>query len=113
VEFCKVLELDAGGTELVLRAGVGWREGLVGVARMSAGLDTQAGYTLRVREPVIVADLCGETRFGTAALLREHGVVSGVSVIVPGEGDRAYGVIGAHTTRRRTFSAHDVNFLQA
>ncbi|HEX7043830.1 MAG TPA: PAS domain S-box protein [Burkholderiales bacterium] len=113
VEFCTVLELDADGAEFVLRAGVGWSEGLVGAARVSAGLDTQAGYALHMRQPVIVADLSKETRFSAPALLREHGVVSGISVIVPGEGDRAYGVIGAHTTRRRAFSAHDVNFLQA
>lgn len=35
-----------------------------------------------------------------------------MSLIIPGR-DRPFGVLGAHTTRRRTFSEDDVNFLQA
>ena len=46
VEFCKVLELLPGNDALLLRAGVGWREGLVGQATVSAGTNSQAGYTL-------------------------------------------------------------------
>ena len=30
VEFCKILELLPDGTALLLRAGVGWKEGMVG-----------------------------------------------------------------------------------
>ena len=113
VEMCKVLQLLPGGEEVLLIAGVGWKEGLVGRGRVSAGLESQAGYTLISREPVIVEDLRTETRFSGPPLLHEHGVVSGISCIIHGHGGQPYGVLGAHTTRRRTFTRDDTDFLQA
>ncbi len=112
VEYCKVLALLAGGQELLLRAGVGWQEGLVGRATVSAGMDSQAGYTLASAHPVIVEDLRTETRFHGPPLLHDHGVVSGLSVAIPGR-DQPWGVLGAHTMRQRRFSEDDVHFLQA
>ena len=112
VEFCKVLELLPGNEALLLRAGVGWKDGLVGEATVSAGANSQAGYTLLCKEPVIVTDLRREHRFSGPPLLRDHGVVSGMSVII-GSSDRPYGVLGAHTVAARGFSKDDVHFLQA
>jgi PAS domain S-box-containing protein len=112
VEYAKVLELLPDGNSLLLRAGVGWKEGLVGHATIGAWDDSQAGYTLRAREPVIVEDLRAETRFSGPALLYDHGVVSGMSVVIHGK-NRPYGALGAHTTQRRSFSTDDINFLQS
>jgi PAS domain S-box-containing protein len=98
-EYCELLELVADGNELLLVAGVGWKEGLVGNATVGAGLDSQAGYTLLSDEPVIVEDLRKESRFSGSPLLNEHGVVSGMSVLVPG-GDGPLG--GAGRTHHRT-----------
>ena len=112
VEFCKVLELLPAGNELLLRSGVGWKEGLVGKGTVSTELHSQAGYTLLNSEPVIVKDLRTETRFSGPALLHDHGVISGISVII-GELDRPYGVLGAHCTEYRQFTLDDANFLQS
>jgi len=112
VEYCKILELLPEGHGLLLRAGVGWSEGLVGHATVGTERDSQAGYTLLSREPVIVEDLRTETRFSGPRLLRDHQVVSGLSVIIHGQG-RPFGVLGAHTRAQRHFTKDDVRFLQA
>ena len=111
VEYAKVLELLPGGHALALRAGVGWKEGLVGQATVGAGYESQAGYTLLSYEPVVVEDLSTETRFNGPPLLHEHGVVSGVSVVIHGK-NGAYGVLGAHSTKRRAFTREQVAFVQ-
>jgi PAS domain S-box-containing protein len=111
VEFCEVLELLPGTQALRLRAGVGWKEGLVGHATLGAETSSHGGYTLLTRQPVVVEDLCTEQRF-IAPLLQDHSVVSGVSVIIH-EQHQAFGVLGAHTARRRVFAADDINFLQS
>jgi two-component sensor histidine kinase len=113
VEFVKILELVPGDAELLLRAGVGWREGSIGTAHESTGRHSQAGYALASGGPVIVTDLKTETRFEGPALLHDHGVNSGVSVPIAGRDGRAYGVLGVHTARRRRFAEHDVSFLVA
>src|SRR5437870_3335677 len=112
VDFSCVLELRAPSRTLVLRAGVGWREGSVGRTVVPATPDTRAGYVLRSPGAVVVEDLAAETRFGSAPLLDVHGVVSGLSVIIHGK-ERPFGILGAHSARRRAFTSHDVHFLQA
>jgi PAS domain S-box-containing protein len=113
VEMVKILELVPGDAELLLRAGIGWQPGLVGTATVSTSRETQAGYTLAAGRPVIVEDLAAETRFTGAALLQRHGVVSGLTTPIAGRDGRAYGVLGAHTAKRRKFNDYDVAFLAA
>ncbi|MGB6294793.1 MAG: PAS domain-containing protein [Rivularia sp. (in: cyanobacteria)] len=112
VEYCKILELLPPGNELLLRSGVGWHSGLVGTATVNATENSQAGYTIACEEAVIVEDLINETRFHGPQLLLEHNVISGLSVIIHGK-DSPFGVLGAHTTKKRSFSRDDIFFLQA
>ena len=112
VDYCNVLEVLPDDHTMLLRAGVGWHTGLVGTATVDAGTASQAGYTLLSNTPVIVDDLPTETRFSCPPLLHDHGVVSGMSVIIQG-GQHPFGILGAHTTKRRMFSADDMHFLQA
>lgn len=112
VEFCKILEIMPDRQSLLLRSGVGWKPGYVGLAPVGLGRESQAGYTLAVDEPVIVEDLQTETRFDGAPILHEHGVVSGASVVISTK-EGPYGVLGAHTARRRAFSPSEVDFLQS
>ncbi|MFA9478708.1 PAS domain-containing protein [Phycisphaerales bacterium AB-hyl4] len=113
VPLTKLLELEPSGKQLRLCAGVGWQEGLVGEGRVGAELDSQAGYTLQSDRPVVVTDLASEQRFNGPQLLHDYGVVSGMSVVVPGLGGRPWGVFGVHTTVPREFTRDDINFLQS
>jgi PAS domain S-box-containing protein len=112
IEYCKVLELLPGGQAVLLRAGVGWKEGLVGSATVSAGKESQAGYTLMSSQPVVVEDLRKEARFSGPPLLHDHGVISGLSCLIVGESG-PWGVLGAHSKSYREFTEDDVSFVQA
>lgn len=112
MEYGKILELLPDGKGLLLRAGVGWKKGLIGKAIVGTGFNSQAGYTLISKEPVIVEDLRTETRFSGPSLLHEHGVISGMSAVIYGK-DKPFGVIGVHTTRIREFDINETNFLQS
>ncbi|MFC6716456.1 ATP-binding protein [Natrialbaceae archaeon GCM10025810] len=112
-DYCKVLDLGPAGDELLLREGVGWDEGIVGEATVSATeSDSQAGYTLSSEEPVVVEDLTTEPRFGGPALLTDHDVKSGMSVTIGPTSD-PWGILGVHDTDRREFADHDVDFLES
>ncbi len=112
IEFVKVLEWLPGTGVFFLRAGLGWKEGLVGSARVEAGLNSQSGFTYLKQKRVIVKDLAKETRFIPTPLLQEHGVVSGLSVFIPGKGS-GWGVLGVHSNRGRRFSDGDILFVQS
>jgi PAS domain S-box-containing protein len=113
VEMVEILELLPGDAELLLRAGIGWKAGLLGTATVSTGRDSQSGYTLASGRPVIVDNLETETRFPGPPLLLDHGVMSGITAPIAGRDGRAYGVLGAHTAKRRKFHDYDVSFIAA
>ena len=108
-EYAKVLELADDHVRVV--AGVGWDEGVVGNTTVGIGRDSQAGYTLESAEPVVVTDLGEDPRISGPDLLIDHGVVSGISVVVGAHGD-PWGVLGVHTTTERQFTDQDVTFVQ-
>lgn len=110
-DYAAIMELLPDGNELVMRAGSGWPDGLVGAGRVPAQ-QSHAGYTLVAGEPVIMQDSALEARFTPSPLLLEQGVVGGASVIVSLEGD-SFGVLTTHARRRRQFTADEVAFLQS
>jgi len=110
IEYCKVLELQPEADRLLLKAGIGWSQGLVGSATVTADIGSQAGYTLASDAPIKVTDLEAEDRFHGPDLLIEHRVKSGISVVIPGV-EQPYGVLGAHSTEAHSFNDQDLRFL--
>jgi PAS domain S-box-containing protein len=112
-DYCKVLDLDAEAEELLLRQGVGWHDGIVGEATVSAvENDSQAAYTLATEEPVVVSDITTETRFSGPDLLTDHDVRGGISTII-GSLDDPWGLLSTHDTDPKEFSEQDAAFVQA
>lgn len=85
-EFCKVLEYISAENRFLVRAGVGWHEGIVGVATVGADLESPSGFALRTGKPVISNHLENEQRFRTPELLLEHGIRRAMNVILQGDG---------------------------
>jgi GAF domain-containing protein len=104
-------EIQPGEGELLLRAGVGWRDGAVGQARGSADQGSLMGYTISVGEPVTSDDVTADDRFRISPLLSEHDPVSAAAVLIAGH-EEPFGALGAFSKQRRSFSADDLNFLQ-
>ncbi|MDR4505705.1 MAG: PAS domain S-box protein [Candidatus Scalindua sp.] len=112
MEFCNILLLDKSQPVFTMASGVGGEDGLDGHTQVSAGVETHAGYTLKEQKPVVVRDLRTETRFSDSPLLRERGVVSGLSVAMVVKG-KAIGVVVGYTKKERVFSKSDINFLES
>ncbi len=110
--FAKVLEYLPEQQALLVRAGVGWRDGVVGHAMLGADNASPAGFALRTAQPVISDDLATDERFRTPALLLEHGVRRAINVIIKGDG-KPFGVLEADSRLPGTFLPSDVAFLQA
>jgi two-component sensor histidine kinase len=110
-EYCKVLEYMPAENRLLVRAGVGWEEGVVGTASVGADLASPAGYALRTGKPVISNHLANEQRFRTPELLVEHGIRRAMNVILQGDGS-PFGVLEVDSTSEGEFGEHDIAFLQ-
>jgi two-component sensor histidine kinase len=110
-EYCKVLEYIPAENRLLVRAGIGWDEGVVGSASVGADLASPAGYALRTGKPVISNHLENEQRFRTPELLVEHGIRRAMNVILQGDGS-PFGVLEVDSRTDGEFGEHDVAFLQ-
>jgi len=110
-EYCKVLEYIPAENRLLVCAGVGWEEGIVGSASVGADLASPAGYALRTGKPVISNHLENEQRFRTPELLIEHGIHRAMNVILQGDG-APFGVLEVDSKSEGEFSERDIAFLQ-
>lgn len=111
VDLAKVLQFLPEEKAFLVRAGVGWKPGVVGHARIGADYESPAGYAFASGEPVLSNDLTTESRFRTPRLLLDHGVKSAINVLVA-DGGR-FGVLEVDSTHRSDFSTSDIAFLQA
>ncbi len=111
VEYCHVLELQPGGRSLLLRAGLGWKDGYIGRAFIPVDPQSECGFTLATGETLTFEDLPQETRFRGSSLLTDHGVRSGISVAIVAGRNQAFGILGADTARPRRFTEDEVHFV--
>lgn len=112
LRFCCVLEHDPHNNNLVLRAGMGWKEGPIGTTTFPISRDSQAGYTFLTQRRVVVDDYSSDTPFKPIEFLTDHNIVSGLTVHIPGQ-ETPLGVLGAYGSGKRAFTQEDINFMQA
>ena len=110
-EFCKVLEYLPAENRFLVRSGVGWEPGIVGVAKIDADLASPAGFALKTGRPVISNHLDAEERFKTPEILVRHGVHRAMNVILQGDG-RPFGVLEVDSRSGDAFVEYDLAFLQ-
>ena len=112
-ELAQVMELEKDGVTLLVRAGVGWRPGVVGAVTIKATDETSEGLALRTGEPMVSPDIEHETRFSYPAFLTDHGVKAVANVlIIGGRGQPHFGILQIDSRVPRQFTANDIAFLR-
>ena len=110
-EYRKVMEYIPAENRLLVRAGVGWGEGVVGVA--SVGADLASPLATRCAPAIrlfrTTSKMSSASR--TPDLLVEHGIRRAMNVILQGDGS-PFGVLEVDSKSEGEFSEHDIAFLQ-
>jgi signal transduction histidine kinase len=109
-EFVGVWELLPEDESLLLRAGVGWRDGAVGQSTWKVALQPSADgapFPCRAYAEGKRRGHCDRC----TPLLHQHGTQSGICVVIQGD-QRPFGLIGVYTARQRTFIRDEIHFLQ-
>lgn len=111
VPLGKVLELDPEGKSLLVRAGVGWRQGIAGHVSVPANTRSIAGYAFGQTGVVIFEDVKETSRFTDARLLFSHDVRGTLAIRISCKG-KPWGVLTVHEQVRRRFTSQEIEFLQ-
>jgi len=112
IHHVKVLQYRPRSSDLLLIAGVGWKEGAVRSATLSADLLSPPGRAFQTAEPVIIKDFSKQEEYVRSDLLKEHGIVSVSNVPVLTNG-AAWGVLEVDSTAPRDFTEDTTDFLTA
>lgn len=107
----KILEYRKAENDLLIRAGEGWRDGVVGNISFGTDLESPAGYAFQTGSPVISNHLKGEDQFRTPILMIEHGVKRAINVLITYSGGR-WGVLEVDSSAAGEFEPADLAFLQ-
>jgi signal transduction protein with GAF and PtsI domain len=112
IHHVKVLQYRPRTSDLLIVAGVGWKEGVVGSATLSADLRSPPGRAFKTAEPVSVHNLPEQGEYVYSDLLKDHRILSLLNVPILMDG-AAWGVLEVDSTRSRDFTEDSVDFLTA
>lgn len=110
VPFCKVCRYRPETNDLLVEAGVGWNQEVVGQIVSKANVNSPQGRAFVTGMPVIFEDLRKEVGLELPPFYAELGIVSTIDVIIKGNGT-AYGVLEVDSQDQHSYDSHDVDFL--
>jgi two-component sensor histidine kinase/ActR/RegA family two-component response regulator len=110
VPFCKICRFRSDENDLLVEAGVGWHQGVIGRVVSQANESSPQGRAFVTGEPVICGDLRTDASFVLPAFYAEHGIVSTVDVVIKKEG-QPYGVLEIDNPQQHDYDDHDIVFL--
>jgi two-component sensor histidine kinase len=110
VPFCKVCRYRSEENDLLIEAGYGWHEGVIGNVVSRADQSSPQGRAFVTGEPSICNDLRMDNDFKLPPFYAEHGIVSTIDVIIKGEG-QPYGILEIDNDQQHDYGQHDINFL--
>jgi two-component sensor histidine kinase len=110
VPFAKICRHRVAENDLLVEAGYGWHDGVIGNVISKADESSTQGRAFVTGEPVIVDDLSKDHSFQLPSFYGEHGIVATADVLIKGA-EGAWGVLEVDSTCARVFDSHDVVFL--
>lgn len=108
--FCKVCRYREVENDLLIEAGYGWHEGVIGYVVSRADASSPQGRAFVTGKPSICNDLREDKQFELPPFYADHGIVSTIDVIIKGS-DQPYGVLEIDNNKQNNYDQHDVAFL--
>jgi signal transduction histidine kinase/CheY-like chemotaxis protein len=111
VPFSKVCRYRAEENDLLIVAGHGWQDGVVGHVVSRADVSSPQGRAFITGEPSICDDLQLASYVDLPPFYAEHGIVSIIDVIIKGNDEQPYGILEIDNNQQHDYDQYDINFL--
>ena len=111
VPFCKVCRYRPDENDLLVEAGVGWHQGVIGRVVSRADASSPQGRAFITGDPVICDDLNTDASFVLPSFYAEHGIISTVDVVINNKEGQPYGVLEIDSPEQHDYGKHDIAFL--
>jgi signal transduction histidine kinase/ActR/RegA family two-component response regulator len=111
VPFSKVCRYRAEENDLLIVAGYGWQDGVVGNVVSRADMSSPQGRAFTTGLPSIIDDVQEVAGFNLPPFYAAHGIVSIIDVIIKGSDDQPYGILEIDNDKQHDYDQYDINFL--
>jgi two-component sensor histidine kinase/ActR/RegA family two-component response regulator len=111
VPFSKVCRYRPEENDLLVEAGVGWHEGVIGCVVSRADESSPQGRAFITGKPSICGDLNKDPSFVLPSFYAEHHIISTVDVIIKKKEGQPYGVLEIDNPVQHDYDHHDIDFL--
>jgi signal transduction histidine kinase len=111
VPFSKVCQYRAEHNDLLIVAGYGWQDGVIGHVVSRADMSSPQGRAFTTGKPSIIDNLQKEAGFDPPPFYAAHGIVSVIDVIIKGNDDQPYGILEIDNDQQHDYDQYDINFL--
>jgi signal transduction histidine kinase len=111
VPFSKVCQYRAEQNDLLIVAGHGWQEGVIGHVVSRADTSSPQGRAFTTGEPSICDDLQNGGYYDLPSFYAAHGIVSIIDVIIRGNDVQPYGILEIDNDHQHDYDQYDINFL--
>ncbi len=108
---CKVCRYREEQNDLLIEAGFGWQDGVIGKVVSKADESSPQGRAFVTGEPVIVRNLRDANGYQPPEFYAQHGIVSTVDVLIKARSGLPFGVLEIDSTVEQSYDEHDINFL--
>ena len=111
--FSNVCRYRAEHNDLLIVAGHGWPDRVIGHVVSRADTNSPQGRAFLTGTPAISNDLQKAAHFEMPPFYVVHGIVSTVDVVIRGSGDQPYGILEIDNDKQHDYDQHDIDFLTA
>jgi signal transduction histidine kinase len=111
VPFSQVWQYRAENNDLIVVAGHGWRDEVIGHVVSCADMRSSQGRAFATGETSVGGDLQNRNCCGLPPFYAAHGIVSIIDVIIKDDGDQPYGILEIGADRPRDYDQDDIHFL--
>ncbi|MDY7006118.1 MAG: ATP-binding protein [Cyanobacteriota bacterium] len=113
LDYCQIWEYSLDTQTWQIQASVSQAKAFISQPVVTKTFDCIIARTLAAEKPVIIEDLNTEiSEYPDLKQLLQQGIVSGISLIIPGNHQSA-GILAAYATKKYTFTLDDIHFLQS
>lgn len=111
VPFSKVCQYRAAENDLLIVAGYGWQDSVIGDVVSRADMSSPQGRAFATGRPSIIDNLQEDAGFDPPPFYAAHGIVSIIDVIIKGNDDQPYGILEIDNDKQHDYDQYDINFL--
>jgi two-component sensor histidine kinase len=111
VPFSKICRYRSAENDLLVVAGQGWKDGVVGYAISVADQTSPQGLAFETGEPQFCPNIAEANTYTLPAFYPDHRIISTADVLVAAEAGPAFGVLEVDSQVIDAFDEDDIGFL--